>query len=86
MLNIRPSAGEANALTHCTTATVVSSLVEIGQEVMEKKIFKFRQSIFAISLSSIFGKEHGPSYEQARIPITTQGRLSQVGLKLAVWF
>ena len=46
------------------------SLVEIGSVVLEKKIFKFRQCIFAISLLSLLGKGRGPSFEQTLIPFT----------------
>ena len=37
------------------------SLIEIGQVVLEKKVFKFRQWVFAISLLSPFGEGCGPS-------------------------
>ena len=46
------------------------SLVEIGSVVLEKKIFLFRQCIFAISLLSPLGEGWGPSFEQKQIPFT----------------
>ena len=46
------------------------SLVEIGPVVVEKKIFKFRQCIFAISKLSSLGEGRGPSFEQNLIPFT----------------
>ena len=42
-------------------SSFVSSVIEIGISGLEKKIFKFRQCIFAILLSSI---ECDPSFEQ----------------------
>ena len=48
----------------------VPSLVEIGSVVLEKKIFKFCQCIFAISQLSPLGKGRGPSFEQTWIPFT----------------
>ena len=39
-------------------------LFEIGPVVLDKKIFKARQCIFAISLLSPLGKGRGPSFEQ----------------------
>ena len=38
--------------------------VEISPLVLEKKIFRFRQYIFAISLAPSLEKERGPSFEQ----------------------
>ena len=48
-------------------SSLVPSLVEIGPVVLEKKIFKFCQCIFAISLFSPLQKGHGPSFEQTWI-------------------
>ena len=53
-----------------TQEYIVPSLVEIGPVVLEKKIFKVHQCIFAISLLSPVGKGHGPSFEQTGILIT----------------
>ena len=47
-----------------TQGCFVTSLVEIGSVVLEKKIFKFWQCIFAISQLSPLGKGQGPSFEQ----------------------
>ena len=47
-----------------------NSLVEIGSVVLEKKIFKFCQCIFAILLLSPLRKGRGPSFEQTWIPFT----------------
>ena len=44
--------------------------VEISPLVLEKKIFRFRQYIFAISLAPSLEKERGPSFEQTWIPFT----------------
>ena len=44
------------------------SLVEIGQVVLEKMIFKFCQCIVAIVLSFPLWKGHGPSFELIWIP------------------
>ena len=38
--------------------------VEISPVVLERKIFRFRQYIFAISLAPSLEKERGPSFEQ----------------------
>ena len=46
--------------------------IEIGQVVLEKKIFKFLQCIFAILSLSPIGKGGGPSFEQTCI-LFTQG-------------
>ena len=57
-------------ITYCvfiwilTQGCFVPSLVEIGLVVLEKKIFKFCQCIFAISQLSPLGKGRGPSFEQ----------------------
>ena len=53
-----------------TQGCFVLSLVEIGQVVVEKKILKVCQCIFAISLLSPLGKGCGPSFEQTWIPFT----------------
>ena len=47
----------------------VPSLVEIGQVVLERKIFMF-SSIYTILLLSPLGKRWGPSFEQSWIPFT----------------
>ena len=54
--------------TNFTQGCFVPSLVEIGLVVLEKKILKMRQCIFAISLLSPLGKEQRPSFEQTWIP------------------
>ena len=46
------------------------SLVETGTVVIEKKILKIRQCIFATSLLSPLGKRGGPSFEQTWMPFT----------------
>ena len=51
-----------------TMGCFVTSLGEIGPLVL-KKMFKFRQCIFAIALS-LLRKGHGPSSEQTWIPFT----------------
>ena len=50
----------------------MTSLVENGTVVLEKKIFEFPHSIFAISLLSSLGKGQGPSFEQNKIPFTQE--------------
>ena len=52
-----------------TQGCFVPSLVENGSVVLEKKIFEFRQCIFAISLLSPLGEGWGPSFEQIWIPL-----------------
>ena len=47
-----------------TQGWLVPHFVEIKPVVLEKKIFKFRQSIFPILLLSPVGKVYGPSFEQ----------------------
>ena len=47
-----------------TQGCFVPSLVEIGPVVPKKNIFKLRQRIFAISLSSPLEKRWGHSFEQ----------------------
>ena len=64
-----------------TKGCFVTSLVEIGPVVLEKKMFKFRQCIFAIALLSPLRKGHGPSSEQTWIPFT-QGCLCMFGWNL----
>ena len=46
-----------------TQKRCVPSLVETGPVVLEKKSFKFRQCIFAISYLSPLGKRLGPSFK-----------------------
>ena len=46
------------------------STVEIGHVVLEKKIFKFYQCIFAILLISPLVKGCNPLFEQIQIPFT----------------
>ena len=62
-------------LFHFSQGCFVPSMVEIGPVVLDKKIFKFRQCIDAISKLSSFGKG------QTWIP-TSQG----CWFKLAQWF
>ena len=40
------------------------SKFKIGQVILEKKIFKFRSWIFAVSFLSFLGNGHGPLFEQ----------------------
>ena len=64
------------------------NLVEIGPTVLEKKIFKFRQSIFAISYLSPFGKGlalWALHLKQLESP-SPKDALCKVWLKLAQWF
>ena len=49
---------------------IVPSLFEIGQVVLEKKIFKSCQFIFFNSQLSPFWEGRGPSFEQTWIPFT----------------
>ena len=61
------------------------SLVEIYPVILEKKIFKFCQSIFAILLLSPLGKErdiHLNTFESS----SPKDALCQVWLKLSQWF
>ena len=48
----------------------VPSLVEIGPLIIEKKIFRFLQFIFAILFLSPLGKRCDPLFEQTQIPFT----------------
>ena len=71
----------------------MSSLVEIDPVVLEKKKFKFHQSIFAISQLSPPGKGSGSSFEQIWIPFTKGCFVPSllesgpvVWLKVAQWF
>ena len=57
----------------------VPSLVEIGPVVLEKKIFKIGQCIFAISFLSPLRKGRGPSLEQTWIPITQRMLCAKFG-------
>ena len=50
----------------------MQSLVEISPVVLEKKIFKYFQYNFTISLLSPTGERRVPSFEQIWIP-STQG-------------
>ena len=50
-----------------TQGCFVSSLVEIGLVIFEKKIF-FRQCIFVVSWLYFLGKWHDPSFEQIESP------------------
>ena len=45
------------------------SLVDIGQVVREKKIFKFRQCVSDISKLSPLGRGRDPLFQKTRIPI-----------------
>ena len=51
-------------LIRFTEGCFVPSLVDIGPVVLEKKIFKFRQRLFAIMYISPLEKWHGPSFKQ----------------------
>ena len=73
--NTHPSACEATALTHCATAAV-----ETGPVVLEKKIGKFRQCIFSISLLSHLGKRRSNSFDSTSI------HLCQIWFNLALRF
>ena len=59
-----------------TQECFVPNLVENGPSVLKKRIFSFRQCIFAIDKLSPLGKGHGPSFEQIWIPFT-QGCIVQ---------
>ena len=63
----------------------VPSLIEIGPVVLEKKIFKFRQCIFAISWLSPLEKGMALYLNQLEFP-SPKDALCQVWLKLAQWF
>ena len=61
------------------------NLVEIGPLVLEKKIFKISQCIFAITwLSSLYRKVWGPSFVE--LNPWPKDALCQIWLKLAHWF
>ena len=60
------------------------SLVEIGQVVLEKKIFKFRQCIFAILQLSPFEKGRDLHLNKREYTLP-KDVLYQVWLKLAQW-
>ena len=53
-----------------TQVCCVPRFVEFIPAVLEKRIFKVRQCIFAISLLSPLRKGHGSSFEQTWIPFT----------------
>ena len=63
----------------------VPSLVDIGPVVLKKWIFKLRQCIFAISLSSPLEKGWGHSLNKLDFS-SPKNALCQVWLKLALWF
>ena len=70
---------------------IVPSLVEFGPLVLQKKIFKFRQCVFAIWLLSPLGTKWVPSFEQIEIQIEIESPLHKyalchVWLKLAHWY
>ena len=71
-------------LIHFTQECFVSIWFEIGQVVVEKKIFKFGQCFFAISLLSPIEKDHGRSFVQTLIHFT-QGCFVPIWMKLAQW-
>ena len=56
-----------------TQGCIVPSLIEIGPTVLEKKIFKFRQCIFAFCYYLPLEKGWGPSFEQTTCVPFTQG-------------
>ena len=68
-----------------TQACFVRSLVEIRWVVLEKKILKLRQCIFAISWLYPLRNEQIPSFEHNLIPFTTDA-LYQVWVKLTERF
>ena len=71
---------------HKPKPPLVPSLVEIRPIILEK-ILKFCQCIFAISLLSLFGKGHGPSFHSNELgPPSPKNALCQVRLKLAKCF
>ena len=53
-----------------TQECFVPSLVEIGTLILEKKIFRFLQFIFAFLFLSSLGKRCGPLFQQTQIPFT----------------
>ena len=67
-----------------TQGFFMPSLVEIGPVVFEKKNFKFRQFISAISLSSPLGKGCAPLFQQTRIPYFSRILPSLVEIVLVV--
>ena len=62
------------------------SLVEIGHGVLEIKIFRFRQCIFAISILSPLGKGCDPSFKNKLESPSLKDTFCQSWLKLAQWF
>ena len=75
-----------NDYSHYTLGCFAPSLFQISPVVLGKKIFQFRQCIFAILLWSPFVKGRGPSFEQTWIPLP-QDAYCQIWLKLlARWF
>jgi hypothetical protein len=69
-----------------TQGWFMSSLIEIGLLVLEKKIFKNFQCIFTLLWLSPLREGQSPSFEQFRIPSPQKDDLCQVWLKLAKWF
>ena len=57
------------------------SLVEICPVVLKKKIFKFFQCIFAISLLFLLGKGRGPSFENLNFHHPSLVKIGQVVLE-----
>ena len=68
-----------------TKGYFVPSLVEINQGFLEKKIFKFGQCIFAISLLSPLKKRCGPLFVKFESPLH-KNALCLFCLKLVQWF
>ena len=68
-----------------TQGCFVSSLVEIGLVVLEKKIFKVHQCNFVISLYSPLGKERTFYLNKLESP-SPRHAMCQVLLKLSQWF
>ena len=69
-----------------TQECFVPSLVEIGPVVLEKKIFKFRQCIFAICVIISPWKRAGALHLNKLESPSPKDALCQVWLKLAQWF
>ena len=62
-----------------------AKLVEMSPVVLEKKIFKFRQRIFTISLLSPLGKGRALHLNKLESP-SPKDALCHVWLKMAEWF
>ena len=74
-----------NMKLHLIQGCFERSLVSIGSIILEENIFKCRQCILAISLSSLFGKGQDLSFEDTWIPFAQGCFLSslvEIGLML----